>query len=268
MCGSGRAARGWGWLLALAVGLAACSGSAELLGRLPEADANEAVAALADAGIEARKHEAKSGFSVTVDSPQFARAVAVLKLQGLPRNAYAAMGDVFKKDGMISTPLEERGRYLYALSQGLEDTLGRIDGVVLARVHPVLPERVAPGEPVLPSSCAVLIKHRPGWDSSRYEQRVRQLVVASIPGLAEAGAAKVSIVFVPADEAAAGQAPAAAAAAQGGQAGSAAGTGTASPAWAVAVWIGALLAGLAGLALAGWVTRQILARRARTRGGP
>lgn len=251
--GAGRTRCGWCAGLVLACVLAACSGSVELLGRLPEADANEAVAALTEAGIAARKQEAKSGFSVTVDGATFARAVAVLKLKGLPRSAYAAMGDVFKKDGMISTPLEERGRYLYALSQGLEDTLSRIDGVVLARVHPVLPERVAPGEPVLPSSCAVLIKHRPGWDSSRYEQRVRQLVVASIPGLAEAGAGKVSIVFVPADEASDGRSPASGA--------SAAAAHTASAAGAVSVWIGAALAGLAGLSLAAWVTRQLLARR-------
>ena len=47
---------------------------------------------------------------------------------------------------------------------------------------------------MLPSSCAVLIKYRPGWDIDMYEGRIRQLVIASIPGLSRGG--RVSIVFV------------------------------------------------------------------------
>ena len=117
---------------------------------------------------------------------------------GLPRNTYKRLGDVFKKDGVVSTPIEERSRYLYALSQELEHTLSLIDGVILARVHPVLPERLVPGEAALPSSCSVLIKHRSDWDPALYEDRIRRLVVSSIPGLARTPRSAVSIVFVPA----------------------------------------------------------------------
>jgi type III secretion protein J len=179
--------------------LGGCARAVELYSGLSEVDANEIVAALTSHGLQANKSATKQGFVVSLEDRDLAEAVSLLQAQGLPRHAYAGMGDVFRKDGMISTPTEERARYLYALSQELENTLSNIDGVVLARVHPVLPERLAPGEPMLPSSCAVLIKYQPGWDSDTYEERIRQLVIASIPGLA--GGGKVSIVFVPASNA-------------------------------------------------------------------
>ncbi len=189
-----------GWAPALLVlALAGCNSSSELYAGLSERDANDITAALSDHGIDARKTAlGKQLFSVSVPASDFSRSVALLHAVGLPNSSFTRMGDVFKKDGMISTPTEERARFLYALSQELESTLSQIDGVVLARVHPVLPERVVPGEPVLPSSCSVLIKHVPGWDTAAYEPRIRKLVLASIPGLADTPE-KVAVVFVPSE---------------------------------------------------------------------
>lgn len=183
----------------LVLTLAACNASSELYAGLNERDANDITAALSDHGIDARKTaQGKQLFSVSVPPSDFSRSVALLHAVGLPNSSFTRMGDIFKKDGMISTPTEERARFLYALSQELESTLSQIDGVVLARVHPVLPERVVPGEPVLPSSCSVLIKHVPGWDTAAYEPRIRKLVLASIPGLADTPE-KVAVVFVPSE---------------------------------------------------------------------
>lgn len=185
-------------LLVLAmVNLAACSKSTELLNGLSEVDANDIIAALRNQGVWANKVSSKRGITVNVEEADLAKSVVILSENGLPKQSYTAMGDVFKKDGMISTPTEERGRYLFAISQELEKTLSQIDGVILARVHPVLPERIVPGEPVLPSSCAVLIKHYQGWDSAVYESRIRQLVMAGIPGLSSSAPQKISIVFIP-----------------------------------------------------------------------
>jgi len=185
--------------LALTALLAGCAGSIDLYTGLSEKDANEVTAELDRHGLGASKVGAgKQLFAVRVPQDRFSAAVAILQAAGLPRSSFTRMGDVFKKDGMISTPIEERARFLAALSQELESTLSQIDGVVLARVHPVLPERVVPGEPVLPSSCSILIKHVAGWNTSAYESRIRKLVVASIPGLADAPD-KVAVVFVPAD---------------------------------------------------------------------
>lgn len=225
--------------LVLAATLAACSGSIDLYTGLSEKDANEVTAELDRHGLGASKVAAgKQLFAVRVPQDRFASAVAILQAAGLPRSSFMRMGDVFKKDGMISTPTEERARFLAALSQELESTLSQIDGVVLARVHPVLPERIVPGEPVLPSSCSILIKHAPGWNPAAYEDRIRKLVLASIPGLAEAPE-KVAVVFVPADDVA----PVASAAK--------------SPAGSTIGWIAGALAVIAGIgAPAGWLLWQ------------
>jgi type III secretion protein J len=107
---------------------------------------------------------------------------------------------MFKKEGMISTPLEERVRYIHGLSAELEYTLQQFDRVISARVHVVLPERVAPGEPIQPSSAAVFIKYTAPMDEDTIVPRVRRLVASSIPGLSsEEGRAKVSVVLTPSE---------------------------------------------------------------------
>ena len=190
------------WWVGLMVVLSGCGSRIDLYTGMSEQDANEVVSALVQAGVDSEKVAVpKHGFTVKVGKDELATAVAHLYTLGLPRNTYQRLGDVFKKEGVVSTPIEERSRYLYALSQELENTLSQIDGVILARVHPVLPERLVPGEPTQPSSCSVLVKHRRDWNPMQYEERIRRLVVSSIPGLARAPRAAVSIVFVPASPA-------------------------------------------------------------------
>jgi type III secretion protein J len=112
----------------------------ELLTDIPEGEANEVLSALADAGIVARKQDGKEGMvSLAVDQRQIGKAISLLHSEGLPRERFAKMGEVFRKEGLISSPLEERARYLWALSQELSATVSQIDGVLKARVHVVLP---------------------------------------------------------------------------------------------------------------------------------
>ncbi|MEY3665736.1 MAG: hypothetical protein RLZZ153_1918 [Pseudomonadota bacterium] len=175
--------------------LVACSGKVELLSSLPEADANEVIAALLNNGISASKVAGKEGMvGIEIESSRAAQAVDVLRSLGLPRERFSGMGQVFKKDGLISSPVEERARYLYALSQDLSATLSRIDGVLFARVHLVLPERGSGSDPNTPSSAAVFIKHRADANVEIFQPQVRRLVANSIPGLASE---RVSLVFVP-----------------------------------------------------------------------
>lgn len=178
----------------LVLSLVACGGRIELMSSMPEAEANEVLAALQNAGIPAEKIPGKEGnVGLAVDGQQAARAIDILKSKGLPRERFAGMGDVFKKEGLISSPLEERARYLYALSQELSGTIARLDGVVAARVHVVLPERGSAGDPNLPSSAAVFIKHQESYNLDTVQPQIRRLVTNSIPGLTPE---KVSIILV------------------------------------------------------------------------
>lgn len=183
---------------AILLALVACGGKVDLLSGLSEGDANETLAALLEAGISTEKTARKDGISVRVPESQVAQALSVLNSKGLPRRHHDRLGDVFKKENLISTPLEERARYLYALSQELEHTFSQIDGVLSARVHIVLPERLAPGDPLLPSSAAVFIRHIPQIDLTVLEPRIRRMVSNSIPGLNSGRTDQISVVFVPA----------------------------------------------------------------------
>lgn len=186
-------------LLSSALMLGGCGESVELHRQLSEQEANEVIAELADKHIRAQKVPAKDGVIVRVRAQDISRAVRTLEAVGLPKMARSTLGDIFRKEGVISTPLEERARYIHALSQELEATLSNIDGVIVARVHVVLPERVAPGEPVQPAAASVFIKHDPRLDPDNITPRVRRLVASSIPGMSTAldNTQKLTVVFVP-----------------------------------------------------------------------
>nr|CBX79362.1 Type III secretion inner-membreane protein HrcJ [Erwinia amylovora ATCC BAA-2158] len=179
--------------------LVGCNDQVELNHGLTENDANEVAAELGRYHIQAEKLTNKEGITVLVDAAELNRAVHILDAAGLPRPARTNLGEVFQKNGVISTPLEERARYIYALSQEVESTLSQIDGVIVARVHVVLPERIAPGEPVQPASAAVFIKYRPDLDPDVIEPRIRRMVASSLPGLAGRSDKDLAIVFVPAE---------------------------------------------------------------------
>ncbi|WP_251029691.1 type III secretion system inner membrane ring lipoprotein SctJ [Pseudomonas fluorescens] len=178
------------------ISLMACSERVELHRDLANGDANELLAELSDKQIDATKRLDKNGVTVLVLARDISRAVRVLEAAGLPRRLRANLGDIFRKEGVISSPLEERARYIYALSQELEHTLTQINGVIMARVHVVLAERIAPGESVQSASAAVFIKHRPELDPDSVTPRIRRMVASSIPGIIGGGEKNLAVVFV------------------------------------------------------------------------
>lgn len=170
---------GCGLLLALA----ACS-EQELYSRLSERQANEMVAVLRASGIEATKVARDDRFAILTSPGDFGEAVRTLSAQGLPRENFDSIGEVFKREGFVSSPLEERARLLHAMSQEMSNTLANIDGVVTARVHLVVPESNPLVDKGRPASASVFIKHRPDRDLAAQTPQIKALVVNSIEGLA------------------------------------------------------------------------------------
>lgn len=180
-CALQRPARA-GLALAAALLLAACQ--QDLYSNLSEVEANQMLAVLIANGVQAEKvARGKEGFSVAVDTGAMVRAIALLNDAGFPRNSRESIGKVFQKTGIMSSPFEERVRYIYALGEEVGATLGQIDGVVSARVHIVLPEAPQMGQPVKPSSAAVFIRHQPGVDLDFFAPQIRRLVSSAIEGL-------------------------------------------------------------------------------------
>ena len=171
-------------VVAAALLLAGCDKETTLHAGLAERQANPVMAALLDAGIDCHKSPGEEGtWDVTVVESRFADAVNLLEKAGLPRQPHQGIGEVFKKTGMISSPSEERIRFMDALAQDLAKTISSIDGVVDARVHVVLPENDPFARHALPSSAAVAIRSR--WDADLTDviPSVKGLVKNAIEGL-------------------------------------------------------------------------------------
>jgi len=170
-------------LAALLIGLAGCSDQ-ELYSQLSERQANEMVAVLRSAGLAGDKQAQEGGrFSVVTAHGDFPAAVRILSAQGYPREQFDSMGKVFKREGFVSSPLEERARLVHAMSQEIANTINNIDGVVTARVHLVVPERNPLADKPQPAAASVFIKHRPDRDLSGQIAQIKALVVNSIEGL-------------------------------------------------------------------------------------
>lgn len=151
---------------------------------LDERAAVEMVMVLNNNGISAAKAAgAKGTWDVTVPEELLPRSAEVLAAAGLPRQRYLNMGDVFKKDGMVSTPTEEKARLVFAISQELAGTIAEIDGVLAARVHLVLPETDSFGKNISSSSASVFIKHRMDVDMASQTGFIKRLVENSVRDL-------------------------------------------------------------------------------------
>lgn len=169
--------------LAGAVAIAGCSGQ-ELYRDIDEREANEMVAVLMRAGIDSSKTPGEKGtFTVQVPQSEFARAVDVLRQNGLPRDQFETLGTVFKKEGFTSSSLAERARLVFGISQELSSTISQFDGVIEARVHLALPEADPLTGAANPPSASVFVKYREGFDIPAQTAAIKSLVTNSVEGL-------------------------------------------------------------------------------------
>ena len=170
---------------AAAMLLSGCEERATLYSGLEETQANAVMAALLGENIACTKTPGEEGtWNVQIDGSKFADAANLCERLGLPRKQFKGVGEVFKKTGMVSSPSEERIRFMDAIAQDLAKTISMIDGVVDARVHVVLPENDPFAKNNLPSSAAVAVRSRWDADLSDAIPQIKSLVKNSIEGLA------------------------------------------------------------------------------------
>lgn len=173
-------------VLALAV-FSACS--SEVAAGLDEAQSQEALAALARAGVAAEREGAGDGakrrYRIHVASADAGKAADVLRSQGLPRAPEKGLGELFGSAGMIPSPTEERARFMKALAGEVAMLLERLDAVADASVIVTVPAEdplAAPDAPRGRPTASVLMKLRPGATPPATDD-VRRLVAGAVPGL-------------------------------------------------------------------------------------
>ncbi len=183
------------WLLALALtlGLAACQQPVHQ--NLSEDEANQVLLTLLKGGIDADKRSVEGkNFSVWVEDSKLAAAIELLNANAQPAQQYQSLGDIFARHGLVSSPNEERIRFIYGVEQSIARTLSQIDGVLVARVHVVLPSSDPLSAQAKPTSASVFLKHRADMDMQVVLPAVKELVVRSVEGLS---ADRVAVSFFP-----------------------------------------------------------------------
>lgn len=169
-------------ILLLLVLLTSCKAS--LFEGLEEEQANQIIAVLSQHGIEGEKERnADKTWNVTVEDDDVVTATEITREYALPHGSHANLGDLFSRQGLISNPDEDRVRYVYGLTQELSETLEKIDGVLVARVHIVLPERDPLMRQVTPPSASVMIRYRSDYNLEYMRDKIRGLVAGSVEGL-------------------------------------------------------------------------------------
>lgn len=171
-----------GALLLAAAGLTACS-QQTLYSKLDEREANQQVSVLLEAGIQARKLARDNAFAVTVPGDDLGRANQILAEHGLPQQPFANRCTVFKKEGFVTTTMQEHQLRTCAISDEISHALMALNGVLDARVVLDVPMRNPLADKVQPPRASVVVKLRQGVDADAMKSTVKRVVVHTIDGL-------------------------------------------------------------------------------------
>lgn len=174
--------------LSAVVALAACQ--VELHSGLEETEANEIIGLLLSNGISASKEvDTRSGLAtVKIQERDFSSAVQILKQEGLPRERFATVDQIFGNGGLVSSPTEEQAILTYSISQALAQTISELDGILSARVHIVLPQndlikQLAPSGEEAKARASVVIRRREDINLDNFVPRLKHFVSSSVDGL-------------------------------------------------------------------------------------
>ncbi|HEX8703115.1 MAG TPA: flagellar M-ring protein FliF [Myxococcaceae bacterium] len=154
---------------------------------LDERQANELQTVLVERGLDARKvPEAgkKPTWAIEVSEEQASDAVRILAELGLPRPATETGCDVFG-GGLIRSPVEEQLCRVRVLERGMERTLQSVEGVLIARVHLMVPPPPRPGQAATPAKASAMLRAVPGQAARlrKSQETLRALIAGGVEGL-------------------------------------------------------------------------------------
>jgi type III secretion protein J len=173
--------------LLLLLGTAACR--ERIQHGLDERQANELQTVLVERGLDARKVPEpgkKPTWSIEVEEEQASDAVRILAELGLPRPHVEAGCDVFGGGGLIRSPVEEQLCRVQVLERGLEKTIQDVEGVLIARVHLMVPPPPRPGQTAMPAKASAMLRTAPGQAARirQSQEQLKALIAGGVEGLA------------------------------------------------------------------------------------
>jgi type III secretion protein J len=155
---------------------------------LDERQANELQSVLVERGLDARKEQEagkKPSWSIEVDPEQSSDAVRILAELGLPRPQAETGCDVFGGSGLIRSPIEEQLCRVQVLEREIEKTLQGVEGVLIARVHLVVPPPPRPGQAVMAAKASAMLRTVPGQAARirQSQEQLKALISGGVEGL-------------------------------------------------------------------------------------
>jgi type III secretion protein J len=187
------------FLLVILLSLSACNKDVTILQDLDQDTANDIILLLRENSIEAKKIEKNKLQSVNVSSTDETRALALINAYGKPDKKFKSLGEIFKKDGFISSPTEEQARLVYGLEQEISGMIAQIEGVINVNVQVALPtfkDDLWDTDNSKPSA-AILVIYLKKYRIDRHKERIKKLVSKAIPNL---NINDVEIAFIPKNE--------------------------------------------------------------------
>jgi len=175
----------------------------DIAGKLDDEQSREVMAALGRSGIPAHREASADGtFSVGVPAADAARALAALEAEGLPRAHRPGLESLYAQASMIPSPVEEKARFINALSAEIARHLEQLDDVLDASVIITAPEKdpLAPADAVQPRATASVLLTVRSSGLVTQEEQLRHLVAGAAEDLAPADVAIVVAKAPPAPE--------------------------------------------------------------------
>lgn len=162
--------------------------SADVLHGLAEPETNRVIAVLQEQGIPAAKemeNEEEGTWKVTVAQSDLPKVWGILQEYRLPTSPNRRFRDVFGKSKLVVAPIEERALYLEALQGEIAHTIEGVSGVLMARVHLVIPEPSLTGQSAGEPKASVMVEFRADAANQAPLQTtdIQRIVASAVAGL-------------------------------------------------------------------------------------